>query len=330
MQQCYDCGAALTFLDRLTPIFSGQWQSNRCRACIHVVNEWLQWAEEEFHSISSQDGRLNREGWLNLTQTAAQRIKRAEIQEHLRRDAIMLLEKAVVQAEERELLSDEWANVIFIQKELAIPDKDISWLLPRITRLSRLTQVQWGPLQRLPKPQGLHLQSGENPYLDEPAAYSSSPEKESHPGHLILTTRMIYFIPDQIGGQKVDILWKNILQVEVDRGAGMIIIRTIRGRKGEGYYRVEDPPLVKSYIDRIAEIVKNVTPTDKASRYIPEHIKTTVKLRDGYKCARCGISGPDAYLEFDHVIPFSKGGPNTAENIQILCRRHNLQKGYQM
>lgn len=328
MQQCYDCGTTLTFLDRLTPIFSGQWQSNRCRACIHEVNGWLQWAKEEFHSTSSQDGRLDRAGWLNLTQTAAQRIKRAEVQAHLRRDAITLLEKAVVQAEERELLSDELSNIIFIHQELAIPDKDISWLLQRIARLERLTKVQWGPLQRIPKPQGLHLQSSEDPYLDEPAAYSSSPEKESHPGRLILTTRMIYFIPDQIGGQKVDILWKNILQVEVDRNADMIIIRTIRGRKGEGHYKVEDPILVKCYIDRITDIVNNVTPTDKASRYIPEHVKTTVKLRDGYKCAFCGISGPDAYLEFDHVKPFSMGGPNTAENIQILCRRHNLQKGH--
>jgi 5-methylcytosine-specific restriction endonuclease McrA len=32
-------------------------------------------------------------------------------------------------------------------------------------------------------------------------------------------------------------------------------------------------------------------------------------------------------LHFDHVIPFSRGGSSiTAENIQLLCSRHNLDK----
>jgi 5-methylcytosine-specific restriction endonuclease McrA len=33
-------------------------------------------------------------------------------------------------------------------------------------------------------------------------------------------------------------------------------------------------------------------------------------------------------LHFDHVIPISQGGPSTsADNIQLLCARHNLAKG---
>jgi 5-methylcytosine-specific restriction endonuclease McrA len=41
-------------------------------------------------------------------------------------------------------------------------------------------------------------------------------------------------------------------------------------------------------------------------------------------CVKC--AGTD-YLEFDHVIPFSKGGANTGKNIQLLCRKCNFKKG---
>ena len=32
-------------------------------------------------------------------------------------------------------------------------------------------------------------------------------------------------------------------------------------------------------------------------------------------------------MEFDHVLPLSKGGKTTVENLQILCRRCNRAKG---
>lgn len=59
-------------------------------------------------------------------------------------------------------------------------------------------------------------------------------------------------------------------------------------------------------------------------RIIPTSVKLEVWKRDGGKCAICGATNE---LHFDHIIPYSKGGTALkADNIQLLCARHNLEK----
>ncbi|PYU86412.1 MAG: hypothetical protein DMG08_29850 [Acidobacteria bacterium] len=56
---------------------------------------------------------------------------------------------------------------------------------------------------------------------------------------------------------------------------------------------------------------------------IPEAIKSEVWRRDGGKCVKCGAG---VNLQFDHIIPISKGGATTTANLQLLCRSCNLGK----
>ena len=56
---------------------------------------------------------------------------------------------------------------------------------------------------------------------------------------------------------------------------------------------------------------------------IPENVRVEVWRRDGGKCARCGSQEK---LEYDHIVPISKGGSNTARNIELLCEKHNRSK----
>lgn len=56
---------------------------------------------------------------------------------------------------------------------------------------------------------------------------------------------------------------------------------------------------------------------------IPERVRVEVWRRDGGKCARCGSREK---LEYDHIVPISKGGSNTARNIELLCEKHNRSK----
>ena len=47
----------------------------------------------------------------------------------------------------------------------------------------------------------------------------------------------------------------------------------------------------------------------------------------GRRCALCGITSEDRALDVDHIVPHSKGGPSTFENLQILCSKCNRAKG---
>jgi hypothetical protein len=59
-------------------------------------------------------------------------------------------------------------------------------------------------------------------------------------------------------------------------------------------------------------------------RIIPTEVKLEVWKRDSGKCVNCGAIDE---LHFDHILPFSKGGTSVkAENVQLLCARHNLEK----
>jgi hypothetical protein len=60
------------------------------------------------------------------------------------------------------------------------------------------------------------------------------------------------------------------------------------------------------------------------NRLIPASVKLTVWKRDKGQCLVCGSRDN---LHFDHIIPYSKGGSSlVADNIQLLCARHNLAK----
>ncbi len=56
---------------------------------------------------------------------------------------------------------------------------------------------------------------------------------------------------------------------------------------------------------------------------IPQDVQDKVWNRDGGRCVKCGSN---LKLEFDHIIPFSKGGANTYRNLQLLCEKCNRKK----
>lgn len=56
---------------------------------------------------------------------------------------------------------------------------------------------------------------------------------------------------------------------------------------------------------------------------IPREVVDAVYRRDGGRCVYCGAT---ENLHLDHIIPFSRGGATSVENLQLLCQKCNLEK----
>ena len=63
---------------------------------------------------------------------------------------------------------------------------------------------------------------------------------------------------------------------------------------------------------------------DKTKRpRIPREVVDAVWRKDGGRCVYCGST---ENIQLDHIIPFSKGGATTVENLQLLCQKCNIEK----
>lgn len=61
-------------------------------------------------------------------------------------------------------------------------------------------------------------------------------------------------------------------------------------------------------------------------RHITPSLREQIIARDKC-CQRCGKGPPDVVLHIDHIIPFSRGGSNDADNLRALCAPCNMSKG---
>jgi 5-methylcytosine-specific restriction endonuclease McrA len=59
----------------------------------------------------------------------------------------------------------------------------------------------------------------------------------------------------------------------------------------------------------------------------PAFTRFNVFLRDRFVCQYCGDDFPSHDLTFDHVVPRSRGGRTTWENVVTACSSCNLLKG---
>jgi 5-methylcytosine-specific restriction endonuclease McrA len=55
--------------------------------------------------------------------------------------------------------------------------------------------------------------------------------------------------------------------------------------------------------------------------------RKNIMLRDGHQCQYCQKHLPVRDLNIDHVLPRSRGGADSWENLVTACRPCNLRKG---
>jgi hypothetical protein len=173
----------------------------------------------------------------------------------------------------------------------------------RLAHGLRITQVRRGNLPRF-RPTDVYLDSDETCHLDVPATYER--ELRSNvtyiEGRILVTNRKFRFVTSE----------------------SLVLFAT--QQRGSGAYLVTDPEYCSTVADIVARIAKReVVPSSatRDTRRISQDMRAAVWNRDGGKCQECGSAH---YLEFDHIIPLSKGGATSTANLQILCRACNLRK----
>lgn len=84
---------------------------------------------------------------------------------------------------------------------------------------------------------------------------------------------------------------------------------------------------VKEALERVGMHARITEATARAPgerrQSIPEQVRHEVWRRDEGQCVDCGSR---ERLEFDHIIPVSRGGSNTARNIELRCEACNRRK----
>jgi len=83
------------------------------------------------------------------------------------------------------------------------------------------------------------------------------------------------------------------------------------------YWKVEIVPII------LETPVQDIGIDDSKRHSIPTSVKREVWQRDQGRCTNCNSQ---ENLEYDHIIPVSKGGANTTRNIQLLCEKCNRTK----
>lgn len=200
-------------------------------------------------------------------------------------------------------------------------------LLKQINRTisiaKQITQIKQGQVNTIQTTE-IIVKNSEFVYLHQKKVGIQATKKEYVVGDLFITSERIIFK----ASTAFELLISNIIAVEILSEYIEIIAKT---KKGSGKYHIgKDSNIVEAYIEYAIKRFHRQLDFSQSSgntRHIPQNIKNAVWQKCQGKCVQCSSS---AYLEFDHIIPFSKGGSNSENNLQILCRKCNLEKSNQI
>jgi hypothetical protein len=104
----------------------------------------------------------------------------------------------------------------------------------------------------------------------------------------------------------------------------VLLLRLVWAGAQSGRRRRRRPERVSSAARALAaQFALPSAPPRPARRAIPERTRHEVWRRDQGRCVDCESR---ANLEFDHIIPVSRGGSNTARNIELRCETCNGRK----
>jgi 5-methylcytosine-specific restriction endonuclease McrA len=110
-----------------------------------------------------------------------------------------------------------------------------------------------------------------------------------------------------------------LMYCDIKRAMTLVYLKKAEIIKESGQFlrSVSERFPVPKVIRLLSKLIRHLTPRVTYSR-------KNVQIRDQFRCQYCG-SGDN--LTLDHVLPVSRGGPSTWENVVTACYPCNARKG---
>ena len=89
---------------------------------------------------------------------------------------------------------------------------------------------------------------------------------------------------------------------------------------------LNNKPIIENYILEFLNKFRNNKIKKQIRTPLTKSIRLEVLKRDNYKCLLCGSTKNDTTLEIDHILPVSRGGKDTMDNLRVLCKSCNRSK----
>ncbi|MFC4127037.1 TerD family protein [Nocardia rhizosphaerae] len=312
--RCPRCGSPVR-----RKLFGGH---RRCKSCAAETAEFLDhWHNRALRTLHGPGTRSAE--WDELwTALRFQRIEAARGRAVLGAAGLAHVERMVAFAfADGEVLADELDAFEHVVGELGLGGGVVDDLRRRMHRGRTLSRLRAGELPVLDTP-GLHLDPEERVHLDLPAVHVKMLTRgpRTSEGRLIGSSKKLRFVGDGTG---IELPWNRVVSVHPEHGT---VVLAATSARGGATFAVTDPDYVAAALEGALRVAKRLVlaPGQRDSRSIPQDVKAQVWQRDGGACVECGDGH---YLEFDHIIPLSRGGATSVANLQILCRACNRAKG---
>lgn len=121
----------------------------------------------------------------------------------------------------------------------------------------------------------------------------------------------------------------NIPPIEIEYAQYMFEYVSAGGNSSQRSVINFDGPTVEATSEYVSEKIKYNKSAKGQRALMTRSLRTIIKERDSYECQMCTASIKDQsllLLEIDHIIPVSKGGMSTMDNLQTLCWKCNRTK----
>lgn len=101
------------------------------------------------------------------------------------------------------------------------------------------------------------------------------------------------------------------------------------GNSGQRTRIVLNTQTIDALVETVSTQIRRRKSVQGQRALMTAKFRAYIKARDNYTCKTCRASvhvEPNLLLEVDHIVPVSKGGQSTEENLQTLCWRCNRRK----